>query len=186
MPFMFTPLTIPDLKLIVPRVFPDDRGSFFETYKASDFADSGIPDNFVQDNHSISYRRVLRGLHYQLPPVPQGKLVRVARGVAWDVAVDIRKDSPNFLKWEAVELSAKNRHMLYVPPGFAHGFVALTDEVHLIYKCTAEYSSQHEMGIRFDDPQINIQWPFDNPILSERDRHLPLLEDAPIFDSTPQ
>jgi dTDP-4-dehydrorhamnose 3,5-epimerase len=182
---MFTPLTIPDLKLIVPRVFPDERGSFFETYKYSDFAMNGITEKFVQDNQSVSHRFVIRGLHYQMPPKAQGKLVRVTRGVAWDVAVDLRQDSPHYLKWDAVELSDKNRHMLYIPPGFAHGFVALSNEVHLNYKCTAEYSSHHERGIRYDDPTLNIAWPVSDPVISERDEQLPLLKDAFKFKTDP-
>ncbi len=182
MPFMFTPLDIPGLVLVVPRQFPDDRGSFFETYKTSDFEDHGITGAFVQDNHSISKGGVLRGLHYQIPPAAQGKLVRVTRGRAWDVAVDIRKKSPDFLKWTSVELNDENRHMLYIPPGFAHGFIALTDNVHLLYKCTAEYSSAHERGIRWDDPQIDISWPVEVPLISERDDELPLLKDAQLFD----
>lgn len=181
MPFLFTPLDIPDLMLIVPRMFPDDRGCFFETFKTSDFADHGIDEVFVQDNHSVSKGGVLRGLHYQLPPKAQGKLVRVVRGMAWDVAVDIRKSSPTFLKWASAELSAENRHMLYVPPGFAHGFVALSEEVHLLYKCTAQYSQKHERGIRWDDPQLDIPWPVDTPIISPRDEQLPLLGKAQLF-----
>ena len=181
MPFMFTPLEIPDLILVVPRVFPDDRGFFFETYKATEFEAHGIPGTFVQDNHSISHRNVLRGLHYQLPPAAQGKLVRVVRGKAWDVAVDIRKNSPTFRKWAAVELSDENHYMLYVPPGFAHGFVAMSENVHLMYKCTAEYSPQHERGICWDDPDIDVQWPVDIPKVSERDDKLPMLYEAEVF-----
>jgi dTDP-4-dehydrorhamnose 3,5-epimerase len=183
MPFMFTPLDIPDLILVVPRVFPDDRGSFYETFKRSDFEAHGITDNFVQDNHSVSKGGVLRGLHYQLPPMAQGKLVRVTRGRAWDVAVDIRRNSPYFMKWSSVELSEENRQMLYIPAGFAHGFVALTDNVHLLYKCTAEYSARHERGIRWDDPELDISWPVEVPLVSERDEELPLLEKAELFKS---
>ena len=178
MPFLFTPMEIPALMLIVPRVFSDDRGCFFETFKSSDFKGNGITSKFVQDNHSISTRGVLRGLHYQLPPMAQGKLVRVIRGSAWDVAVDLREDSPTYLEWASVELSADNRRMLYVPPGFAHGFQALSDEVHLLYKCTVEYSKEYERGIRWDDPQIDIPWPIADPIVSERDAELPSSDDA--------
>jgi dTDP-4-dehydrorhamnose 3,5-epimerase len=181
MPFLFTPLDVPDLILIVPRMFPDDRGCFFETFKASDFASHGITGAFVQDNHSVSQNGVLRGLHYQLPPKAQGKLIRVTRGRAWDVAVDIRQSSPTFLKWAAVELSAENRHMLYVPPGFAHGFTALTDDVHLLYKCTSEYSKKHERGIHWDDPELEIPWPVAEPIISERDDQLPEVFEAELF-----
>ncbi|MCP5045557.1 MAG: dTDP-4-dehydrorhamnose 3,5-epimerase [bacterium] len=182
MPFLFTPLDIPDLILVVPRSFPDDRGSFYESYKKTEFEDHGIEGEFVQDNHSVSKGGVLRGLHYQLPPMAQGKLVRVIRGRAWDVAVDIRKDSPYFMQWVSVELNEKNRQMLYVPPGFAHGFVALSDNVHLLYKCTAEYSPKYERGIRWDEPRIGIQWPMNNPLVSERDEELPRLKDAKLFD----
>lgn len=181
MPFLFTPLDIPDLMLIVPRMFPDDRGCFFETFKTSDFADHGITDVFVQDNQSVSKGGVLRGLHYQIPPKAQGKLVRVIRGRAWDVAVDIRASSPTFLKWASAELSAENRHMLYIPPGFAHGFVALSEDVHLLYKCTAEYSKAHERGIRWDDPKLDIPWPVNTPTLSKQDEQLPLLDRAQFF-----
>lgn len=181
MPFMFRPFEIPGPMLIQPRVFKDDRGYFLETYKKSDFVANGIDEEFVQDNHSYSKRGVIRGLHYQLPPAAQGKLVRVTRGIAWDVAVDIRHNSPYFMKSVSVELSGDSHTMLYIPPGFAHGFVALTEEVHLLYKCTAPFAPDYERGIRWDDPHLRIEWPVDNPVLSEKDAELPLLENAEIF-----
>ena len=158
MSFAFEPLAIPGLVLVKPRVFPDDRGFFLETYKRSEFAVAGIDADFVQDNHSRSTRGVLRALHYQLPPFAQGKLVRVSEGRIWDVAVDLRSSSPTFKKWVGVELSDENHHMFWIPPGFAHGFVALSDTVHLLYKCTAEYDKPSERGIRWDDPELAVAW----------------------------
>jgi dTDP-4-dehydrorhamnose 3,5-epimerase len=184
MPFEFESLEIPGLVVIRPRVFGDARGFFLETFKRSDFADNGIDCEFVQDNLSFSTRNVIRGLHYQLPPAAQGKLVSVIKGRAWDVAVDIRKGSPHFLKWLPVELSEENHTMLFIPPGFAHGFVALTDDVHFLYKCTFEYAQDLERGIRWNDPDINIKWPIENPIVSDRDANLPLLKDAEIFNAS--
>jgi dTDP-4-dehydrorhamnose 3,5-epimerase len=182
MPFEFEKLEIPGLVLIRPRVFEDPRGYFQETYKQSDFSANGIDQVFVQDNLSSSTRDVLRGLHYQLPPSAQGKLVSVVRGKAWDVAVDIRKHSPHYMQWEGVELSEENRLMFYIPPGFAHGFVALSEVVHFSYKCTAEFDPGSERGIRWDDPRLNIRWPVANPLVSDRDRELPLLRGAEIFN----
>lgn len=181
MPFEFEPLEIPGLIVIRPKVFKDPRGFFLETFKRSDFADNGINVEFVQDNLSFSTRNVIRGLHYQLPPKAQGKLVSVIKGRAWDVAVDIRKGSSYFLKWQSVELSEENHTMLFIPPGFAHGFVTLSDDVHFLYKCTSEYAQDLERGIRWDEPDINIEWPIENPIVSDRDANLPLLKDAEIF-----
>jgi dTDP-4-dehydrorhamnose 3,5-epimerase len=181
MPFTFTKLAIPDLVLIQPRIFPDDRGFFAETYKASEFAANGITEPFVQDNHSLSGQGVLRGLHYQLPPQAQGKLVRVASGRIWDVAVDIRKGSPTFGRWCGAELSGENLAMFWIPPGFAHGFVCLSESVHLLYKCTAEYSKAAECGIRWDDPDLGIQWPLSDVQVSARDAGLPAFRDANCF-----
>jgi len=175
MPFSFQPLSIPDVILVNPTVFPDDRGFFMETFKASDFDKAGLPTRYVQDNFSLSKKDVIRGLHYQKHPKAQGKLVSVLRGSVWDVAVDIRRQSSTFLKWVAAELNDQNHAMLYIPPGFAHGFAALTDEVHLLYKCTNEYDSQADAGIRWDDPAVAVAWPVDRPILSEKDRRLPLI-----------
>lgn len=178
MPFTFKPLTIPDVILVEPKVFPDDRGFFFESFKASDFEKANLPAHFVQDNFSFSKKDVIRGLHYQNNPRAQGKLVSVLKGGVWDVAVDIRRESPNFLKWAAVELNDRNHAMLYIPPGFAHGFISLTEEVHLLYKCTNEYDPQADAGIRWNDPDIAIPWPVCNPIVSAKDAALPLLRQA--------
>jgi len=181
MPFNFKKLSLDDVVLIEPRVFPDERGFFMESFKSSDFKNAGLDLYFVQDNHSLSQRGVIRGLHYQLPPKAQGKLVRVVKGAVYDVAVDIRKKSPTYLKWVAEELSDENHRMLYIPPGFAHGFAALTDEVHLVYKCTEEYAPQCDRGIRWDDPEIGIAWKIDAPIVSDKDRALPLSSEAEVF-----
>ncbi len=177
MPFIFSNLEISGLALVEPRVFPDDRGFFLESYKESDFARAGIPFRFVQDNHSLSARNVIRGLHFQRPPRAQGKLVRVIRGRVWDVAVDIRKDSPTYKRWIGIELSDENHRMLFIPPGFAHGFLALTDDVHLLYKCTEEYDAALDGGVRWDDPDIGVAWPVRDPVISDKDNVLPYLKD---------
>ncbi len=181
MPFTFRSFALEDVILIEPRVFPDGRGFFLESYKKSDFAKNGIDAAFVQDNHSYSQKNVLRGLHYQLPPMAQGKLVRVIKGAVLDVAVDIRKNSPTFLQWVSERLTAENSLMMYVPPGFAHGFLTLTDDVHLLYKCTDEYAPDLERGIRWDDPDINVDWEIENPLVSEKDGKLPFLANAEVF-----
>jgi len=175
MPFSFTPLHIPDVILVEPKVFPDDRGYFFESFKTSDFEKANLPPYFVQDNFSFSRKNVIRGLHYQKSPKAQGKLVSVLNGSVWDVAVDIRRESPSFLRWVAAELNDQNHSMLYIPPGFAHGFVSLTEDVHLLYKCTNEYDPHADAGFRWDDPDIAIPWPVVNPIVSEKDAILPFL-----------
>ena len=177
MPFSFIKCDIDGLVIVEPRVFGDGRGFFLESYKKSDFAKNGIDADFRQDNHSCSTRGVLRGLHFQKNPAAQAKLVTVIKGAAWDVAVDIRRDSPTFKKWIAVELSEDNKKMFYMPEGFAHGFLALTDEVHLIYKCSKEYSPQHDAGIIWNDPELGVKWPVDKPLLSEKDTKLPLLKE---------
>ncbi len=178
MPFSFKRLDIPDVILVEPKAFEDERGFFMETYKASEFKENGIGYDFAQDNHSRSQKGVLRGLHYQLRPMEQGKLVRCVRGRIWDVAVDIRKGSPWFGKWVAVELSEENKLMLWVPPGFAHGFVALEDETEVVYKVTKEYAPELDRGIIWSDPDIGIEWPVENPVLSEKDSRLPTLKEA--------
>lgn len=178
MSFEFKRLEIPEIVLITPRVFNDARGFFMEVYKHSDFFRAGITGHFVQDNHSKSERNVLRGLHYQKNPKAQGKLVRCLKGRIFDVAVDIRKGSPTYGKWVSAELSEENSHMLYIPPAFAHGFLALSDTAEIIYKCTEEYAPQEDRGILWNDPALNISWPVKNPILSEKDRRLPLLSAA--------
>jgi dTDP-4-dehydrorhamnose 3,5-epimerase len=177
-PFDFRRLDIPEVVLIEPKAFGDERGFFMETYKRSEFEGFGIGGEFVQDNHSRSAKGVLRGLHYQLKPRAQGKLVRCTRGRIFDVAVDIRAGSPTFARWVGIELSDENNRILYVPPGFAHGFVSLTDFSEVIYKCTAEYSSEDERGIAWNDPDIKIDWPVKEPVLSPRDSELPFLKDA--------
>ena len=164
----FIETSLPGVVLIEPTVFEDDRGFFMETYHAGRFRDAGIDLPFVQDNHSRSSRGVLRGLHYQ-EPNPQGKLVRCTRGALFDVAVDIRTGSPTFGKWFGTELSEANRRLLWIPPGFAHGFCALADESDLVYKCTALYSREHDRSILWNDPQIGIEWPLASPRLSAKD-----------------
>jgi len=178
MPFIFTKTKIPDVVHIEPKVFKDDRGFFMETYKKSDFEKNGIDTDFVQDNHSKSTKGVLRGLHYQMEPMEQGKLVRCIRGKIWDVAVDIRKGSPWYAKWVAVELSEKNKQMLWVPPGFAHGFITIEDNTEVVYKVTKEYAPNLDRGIIWNDSTIAINWPVKNPILSKKDMLHPNLEKA--------
>lgn len=178
MPFEFEKLEIPDVVLVKPKVFGDDRGFFMETFKQSDFERHGITLDFVQDNHSKSNKGVVRGLHYQLNPKAQGKLVRVSRGKLVDVVVDIRKGSPYYGQWVSAELSEKNKHMLWVPHGFAHGVCILEDDTHLLYKATGEYSPEHDRGILWNDSEIGVNWPIDKPLLSEKDRAQPLLHDA--------
>nr|WP_297474155.1 dTDP-4-dehydrorhamnose 3,5-epimerase [Persephonella sp.] len=184
MPFEFVKTDIPDVVLIEPKVFGDDRGFFMEFYKKSDFEKAGIDTDFVQDNHSRSIKGVLRGLHYQKEPFSQGKLVRCIKGSIFDVAVDIRKGSPTFGRWVGFELSEENKYMLWIPKGFAHGFLTLSDEAEVIYKVSgAEYSPQHEAGIIWNDKDLNINWPLDqieDVLLSEKDKKLPSLKDADI------
>jgi dTDP-4-dehydrorhamnose 3,5-epimerase len=180
MPFQFERLEIPEVVLIRTRQRGDLRGFFRETFKRSEFEAYGIPTGFVQDNHSRSAHGVLRGLHYQKQPHAQGKLLFVATGEIFDVAVDIRKGSPTFAHWVSQKLSAENGCMLWVPPGFAHGFCVLSDSADLIYKVTAEYSAESERGIIWNDPEIAIQWPMSKPSLSARDAQLVSLRDADI------
>ncbi|MEA3041359.1 MAG: dTDP-4-dehydrorhamnose 3,5-epimerase [Sphingomonadales bacterium] len=174
---------LPGVKLIEPRVFGDDRGFFLESWNAQIFAEAGIDANFVQDNHSRSARGVLRGLHYQMVR-PQGKLVRVAAGRAFDVAVDIRRSSPHFGRWVGYELSAENKRMLWVPGGHAHGFLALEDGTDFLYKCTDYYAPEHDRSIRWNDPAIGIEWPLDalEPLLSGKDAGAPLLAAAETYE----
>jgi dTDP-4-dehydrorhamnose 3,5-epimerase len=178
MPFRFERLEIPDLVLIEPRLVSDNRGFFMETYKHSEYAAQGVKDVFVQENHSRSSRRTLRGLHYQKDPRAQGKLVRVIIGEIFDVALDIRKGSATYGKWVGVTLSEKNNTMLYVPPGFAHGFCVLSEEAEVIYKVTKEYAPEYEAGILWNDSSLKIEWPLNDLILSERDRAWPGLQGA--------
>jgi dTDP-4-dehydrorhamnose 3,5-epimerase len=177
MPFGFSPTEIPDVVEISARAFDDERGFFLETFKQSDFNDAGIEANFVQDNASRSHKGVFRGLHYQNPPAAQGKLVRAGRGEILDVAVDIRRGSPTFGQHVTRNLSDVNGRMLWIPAGFAHGFLALTDGVDVAYKVTAEFSPDNDAGIMWNDPAIGLRLPFD-PKLSDKDRALPMLADA--------
>ncbi len=178
-----TATAIADVKLIAPRLVGDARGFFLESWSAAAFAEAGIAASFVQDNHSSSARGVLRGLHYQHPQ-PQGKLIRVVAGAAFDVAVDLRRASPSFGRWIGVTLSAANRQMLWVPEGFAHGFLALEDGTELLYKCTAPYAPAHERAIAWNDPTLAIDWPLAGsvPLLSDRDRAAGALADAEPFE----
>ncbi len=172
---------LPGVKLIEPKVFGDERGFFMETWNARAFAEAGLDVAFVQDNHSRSGRGVLRGLHYQLN-TPQGKLVRVASGAVFDVAIDIRRSSPHFGKWVGYELSEANKRMLWVPPGFAHGFIVFSESADFLYKVTTPYSPADDRGIAWDDPDIGIDWPFDGtPSLSAKDAAAPRLADAEVF-----
>ncbi|WP_201492886.1 dTDP-4-dehydrorhamnose 3,5-epimerase [Rubrivivax sp. A210] len=178
-----TPLS--GVLLLEPAVFGDERGWFMESFNEARFEaalrEQGepLPPRFVQDNHSCSKAGVLRGLHYQLPPHAQGKLVRVVQGAAWDVAVDIRTDSPHFGRWFGAELSAANRLQLWLPPGFAHGFVALQDDTHFLYKTTDVYARDCERCIRWDDPALAIAWPLQGlPLVAPKDAAAPLLAEA--------
>lgn len=167
-----TPTDLPEVKLIEPVVFRDERGFFLESFHAGKFRDAGLPVAFVQDNHSRSVTGVLRGLHYQLRH-PQGKLLRVVTGRAFDVVVDIRRGSPRFGQWIGIELSADDHRQLYVPPGFAHGFCALSEVTDFLYKCTDVYTPGDEYGIAWNDPDLAIDWPALDIILSDKDRVLP-------------
>jgi dTDP-4-dehydrorhamnose 3,5-epimerase len=173
------PTDLPGVLLIEPTVFGDARGFFLESYHAQRYAEAGIPDHFVQDNHSRSQRGVLRGLHYQLTH-PQGKLVWVTSGEVFDVAVDIRKGSPTFGRWVGVTLSADNHRQLYIPPGFAHGFCVLSETVDFLYKCTDFYHPEDEGGVLWCDPNIGVNWPVTTPVLSEKDQRYPRLVEVPV------
>ena len=168
---------ISDLYIVKPKVFEDNRGYFFESYNKELFLRNGIDQNFVQDNESKSSKGVLRGLHFQKPPFAQGKLVRVMRGSVLDVAVDIRKNSPTFGQWASVELTQDNKWMYWIPPGFAHGFVTLEDNTVFFYKCTNVYNKESEGSILWNDPDLNIDWKVENPILSEKDKTGPPFKD---------
>lgn len=179
----FEPTRLPEVVLIRPRAFRDDRGWFMETWQEQKFAAAGIDARFVQDNHSHSVRHALRGLHYQIRQA-QGKLVRVVQGAAYDVAVDLRRHSPRFGQWVGVELTADNHQMLWVPPGFAHGYLALSDTVDFLYKCTDFYAPAHERAVRWDDAAIGVHWPLSPgvaPKLSPKDAAAPLLAEAETY-----
>ncbi len=180
-----TPLGLDGVVEVIPKKFGDDRGFFSETYNKERFAEAGIEVEFVQDNQSYSAARgVLRGLHYQLQPRAQDKLVRVVRGSILDVAVDIRRTSPTFGKWVSLVVSAEKWNQIFVPRGFAHGFVTLEDHTEVVYKVTDYYSPDHDRSIRFDDPALGVDWPLapSELLLSEKDRNAPLLGNADLFD----
>jgi len=172
----FIETTLPGCILVEPAVFGDARGSFFENWNAAKFAEAGIHASFVQANVSTSARGVLRGLHYQWPN-PQGKLVQVLEGEVWDVAVDIRRGSPHFGRWTAAVLSAANRRQFWIPEGFAHGFVVLSEQAIFSYLCTALYDREADAGLRWNDGQLAIDWPVSDPSLSEKDAKAPFLAD---------
>lgn len=173
---------LPEVLIFEPRIFGDDRGFFYESFNAKKFTElSGIKTTFVQDNHSLSAKNVLRGLHYQISQ-PQGKLVRVVSGEVFDVAVDIRKSSPCFGQWVGVTLSASNKRQLWVPPGFAHGFMVLSDSAEFLYKTTDYWAPEHERCLQWDDPAVGIQWPLQGaPIMSAKDQQGQLLANAEVF-----
>jgi len=177
-----TRLSIPDVLLIDLVRHGDARGFFMETFRESVFDGLDLGVRFVQDNHARSSKGVLRGLHYQLPPAAQGKLVRVPRGRVFDVAVDLRRTSPTLGEWVGMELCEERPQMLYIPPGFAHGYCVLSDTADFTYKVTAEYDPSAERGLRWDDPAIGIEWPLPDPSLSERDLVLPGLAEAALFE----
>ena len=176
-------LAIPDVILFTPKVFGDERGFFYESFNQQKFAElTGLERQFVQDNHSRSQKGVLRGLHYQLPPKAQGKLVRVVQGEVFDVAVDIRKSSPTFGQWVGATLSEENKQQLWIPEGFAHGFVTLSDTAEFLYKTTDYYAPEYERSIAWDDPAIGIDWPFKSaPALSAKDQNAQSLATAEYF-----
>lgn len=179
-----TPTAIPDVIIIEPRVFGDERGFFFESWNQQQFADAGLDINFVQDNHSKSAQGILRGMHYQTRQT-QGKLVRVCAGEVFDVAVDMRRSSPTFGQWVGEYLSAQNHRMMWVPPGFAHGFYVTSETAEFLYKCTDLYAPEHEVSMRWDDPEVGIEWPLhhgEHPRLSAKDETGLAFADAPKFD----
>ncbi len=178
MSFQFEPLEIADVVLVRLRRHKDARGFFQETYRRSAFAAAGIGDVFVQDNFARSSKGVLRGLHYQLPPAAQGKLVGVSSGRIFDVAVDLRRKCPTYGRWVGRILDAEVGELLWIPPGFAHGYVALSEVAEVQYKVTAEYAAHLDRGVRWDDPEIGIEWPISNPLVSDKDRAQPTLGDA--------
>lgn len=165
--------------IIEPDVFSDHRGWFMESWSKKKYEDLGISVEFVQDNESFTAKKgTLRGLHFQMDPMAQSKLVRVVKGAVLDVAVDIRKNSPTYLKWVSVELSEENKRQFFIPQGFAHGFVTLTDNVQFVYKCDNFYSKECDRSIRFDDPEIGVEWGITDPIVSDKDKNAPLLKDS--------
>jgi len=180
MPFIFKRFEkIPEVVIIKPRIFGDERGWFGETYKKSDFQAQSIEFDYVQDNHSRSTSKgILRGLHFQKKPAAQGKLIRCVVGEVFDVAVDIRKGSPTYGRWVSATLSADNHAMIWVPPGFAHGVLTMTEIAEITYKVTFEYSPSHDRSVRWNDPELSISWPIASPLLSKKDAEAPLLKDV--------
>ena len=176
----FLPTKIPDVILVKPDIYQDDRGYFMESYHQGKYEENGISVQIVQDNQAGSIRNVLRGLHYQVNH-PQGKLIGAVTGKIFDVAVDIRKDSKTLGQWVGAELSQENKHRLYIPPGFAHGYCVLSEYAEIEYKCTDIYHPEDDRGILWDDPALNINWPVSMPILSVKDRNLHLLKDAELL-----
>jgi len=177
-PLAFERLKIPEVVLVKAKKLEDSRGFFAETYRRSEFEANGIPESFVQDNYSCSFRGVLRGMHYQLRAKAQGKLVSVLRGEIYDVAVDIRRGSPTYAQWVGVRMSPEDLALLYVPAGFAHGFLVLSDTADVAYKVTEEYAAEADRGIAWNDPELGIDWPNSKPILSPKDAALPVLREA--------
>ncbi|MDY0342926.1 MAG: dTDP-4-dehydrorhamnose 3,5-epimerase [Lentimicrobium sp.] len=175
------PTEIPDVLILKPSVFKDDRGYFLESYSREKLSNAGIDVDFVQDNESKSSKGVLRGLHFQRSPYAQGKLVRVIKGAVFDVAVDLRQHSPWFGKWVGVNLSEHEKNMCWIPPGFAHGFLTLEDETIFAYKCTNVYHPASEGSVRWNDPHLNIHWPVSQPSLSDKDQKAPLLSELKEF-----
>jgi dTDP-4-dehydrorhamnose 3,5-epimerase len=177
------PTALPEVLLVEPKAISDDRGFFMESYNRKVFSEAaGLDVDFVQDNHSLSRKGVLRGLHYQLPPHAQGKLVRVVVGEIFDVAVDIRRGSPTFGRWAGVRLSAENRRQLWIPEGFAHGFLTLSDRAEVHYKASAYYAPASERSLAWNDPEVGIEWPLEGPpLLSPKDNDAPRLEAAELF-----
>jgi len=176
------PTSLPEVFVLEPRVFGDERGFFLESYNQKVFSEAGIADNFVQDNHSFSARNVLRGLHYQLKHT-QGKLVRVIEGQILDVAVDLRRSSPTFGKWAAEVLSGTNKRVMWIPRGFAHGFLVISEAAHVLYKATDYYAPEHERTLAWNDPELKIDWRLDGePIISAKDQRGVRLRDAEVFD----
>ena len=178
MSFTFKKLNLSDVMLVEAKSFPDDRGYFKEIFKESSFIENEINTRFVQDNFSHSIKGVLRGLHFQKNPKAQAKLVTVFRGEIFDVAVDVRKDSPTYRKWVSEILSEQNHKLLFIPEGFAHGYCVLSDEADIFYKVNQEYSPEHDRGFIWNDPEVAIKWPMDNPLISDKDLKLPFLKNA--------
>lgn len=178
MSFEFRELEIPGVFLVETTRHGDERGFFQESFKASAFLEAGLMEPFVQDNFARSARGVLRGLHFQRPPQAQGKLVEVTRGAVFDVGVDLRVGSPTYGRWTGIQLSEESGTMLYLPPGMGHGYCVLSDVAHVAYKVTAEFAPELDGGIRWDDPQLGVRWPITAPVLSQKDRSLPLLREV--------